>query len=53
MTRFKEGDRVFGVTALSLRNDSRFGSQQRYALVTQELTSKVSLQGGTCRESKD
>ncbi|EEU33606.1 uncharacterized protein NECHADRAFT_17739, partial [Fusarium vanettenii 77-13-4] len=42
VTRFKIGDRVVTNSAGTIRNDSRFGAYQRYALTTQELTAKVS-----------
>ncbi|KAF4343976.1 alcohol dehydrogenase [Fusarium beomiforme] len=41
VTRFKVGDRVITNSAGSLRNDSRFGGYQRYALTTQDLTAKI------------
>jgi NADPH:quinone reductase-like Zn-dependent oxidoreductase len=42
VTRFKIGDRIVTNSAGTIRNDSRFGGYQRYALTTQELTAKVS-----------
>ncbi|KAH6870896.1 chaperonin 10-like protein [Thelonectria olida] len=41
VTRFKIGDRVVTNSAGTIRNDSRFGAYQRYALTTQELTAKI------------
>jgi NADPH:quinone reductase-like Zn-dependent oxidoreductase len=42
VTRFKKGDRVVTNSAGTIRNDSRFGAYQKYALTTQELTAQVS-----------
>ncbi|KAK4112879.1 GroES-like protein [Canariomyces notabilis] len=41
VTRFKIGDRIVTNSAGTIRNDSRFGGYQRYALTTQELTAKI------------
>ncbi|RYC79200.1 hypothetical protein BFJ63_vAg17922 [Fusarium oxysporum f. sp. narcissi] len=41
VTRFKVGDRVITNSAGTIRNDSRFGAYQRYALTTQELTANI------------
>ncbi|EXA30428.1 hypothetical protein FOVG_18197 [Fusarium oxysporum f. sp. pisi HDV247] len=41
VARFKVGDRVVTNSAGTIRNDSRFGAYQRYALTTQELTAKI------------
>ncbi|KAK4895544.1 hypothetical protein LTR27_006327 [Elasticomyces elasticus] len=41
VSRFKQGDRVATNSCMVLRNDSRFGSYQRYALTTQEMTAKI------------
>ncbi|KAH8811095.1 chaperonin 10-like protein [Xylogone sp. PMI_703] len=42
VTRFKPGDRVAANSTGVLRNDHRFGAYQRYALIPQDLTSKIS-----------
>ncbi|KIW11759.1 hypothetical protein PV08_09031 [Exophiala spinifera] len=41
VTRFAPGDRVATNTTGVLRNDSRFGAYQRFALTPQALTSKI------------
>lgn len=41
VTRFKRGDRVVTNSAGTIRNDSRFGAYQQYALSTQDLTANV------------
>ncbi|KFA61099.1 hypothetical protein S40285_09698 [Stachybotrys chlorohalonatus IBT 40285] len=41
VARFKLGDRVVTNSAGTIRNDSRFGAYQKYALTTQELIAKI------------
>ncbi|KAK3311658.1 chaperonin 10-like protein [Chaetomium strumarium] len=41
VTRFNIGDRIVTNSAGTIRNDSRFGGYQRYALTTQELTADI------------
>jgi hypothetical protein len=38
----KKGDRVLGLSASALRNDHRFGTHQRFTLLTELLTTHVS-----------
>ncbi|KAH7313623.1 chaperonin 10-like protein [Stachybotrys elegans] len=41
VTRFSPGDRIASNSAGILRDDARFGAYQRFALVPQDLTSKI------------
>lgn len=40
-TRFKKRDRVLILTAFIVKNDTRFGAQQKFSLTPEALTSKV------------
>ncbi|KAF5648565.1 alcohol dehydrogenase [Fusarium sp. NRRL 52700] len=51
VSRFKIGDRVITNSAGSLRNDSRFGGYQKYALTTPELTAKYAKIGDVTFET--
>lgn len=44
VSRFRPGDRIASNSTGVLRNDAQFGAYQRFALVPQALTSKVSSQ---------